>query len=671
MRPPRRLPCLLVLALVIPAAVRAAAPSAFADTSRVFQLGAIEVVAVRPQAAAALEEQVTTSELRRAGRVDYAQALAQTPGLVITNGGQRNEGGLYLRGFDLRQVPLYVDGIPVYVPYDGYVDLRRFTTPDVEEITVAKGFSSLLYGPNALGGAINVLTGRPTAPLEAIGTVGVLDGGAHEDLALGSRHAAWYARGAVSTVYQRWFRLPADFGGVKVQPAGDRLNAERRDWRGSLKLGLTPNATDEYALVVATQQGEKGNPPYTGSRPDQKVRYWRWPQWDKDDAYLITRTALGGGSLLKGRFYYDRFENTLRVYDDATYTTQKKKSSFTSIYDDPTYGGSLEWSLPTGGRNTVRAAAHGKYDLHREHNVGEPVSRVEDLTLSGSAEDTWKLTDRLTAVAGAGYANRRSLAADKYVDGALADQPTGTDAAWNGEFALLCDVGRGTVRGSVARRTRFATMKDRYSYKLGSAIPNPGLDPEAALHYELAWAGSALPRVQTRLAVFYSRIADLIESVDAVTFSVADGDTTWLSQTRNVGDARSMGVEVGFDARPARRLAVGASYSYVDRRNLDHPEIKQTGTPWNVVTAYADAAPLSWFRLRGSVLGYGARYAASYGLTLAPFLTGELRGTLDVAPGVAVEGGVANLLDARYELDEGFPEPGRSWFADVRFALSR
>jgi iron complex outermembrane recepter protein len=671
MRPCRRLPCLPALALLLPVAALAATSPAPPDSSRVFQLGAIEVVAVRPQGAAALEEQVAVAELRRAGRVDYAQALARTPGLAISNGGGRNEGGLYLRGFDLRQVPLYVDGIPVYVPYDGYVDLRRFTTPDVEEITVAKGFSSVLYGPNALGGAINVLTGRPAAPFEVIGSVGVLDGGAHEDLTVGSRRAGWYAQGAVSSLYQRRFRLPAGFGGVKVQPAGDRLNAERQDWRGSLKLGLTPNATDEYALVLATQQGEKGNPPYTGSRPDQKVRYWRWPQWDKDDAYLITRTALGGGSLLKGRFYYDHFQNTLCAYDDATYTTQQKKSSFTSTYDDPTYGGSLEWSLPALAGHALRAAAHGKYDLHREHNTGEPQSKVEDLTLSGSAEDTWKLTDRLTAVAGAGYANRRSLSADKYVDGALADQPTGTDAAWNGELALLCDAGRGTLRGSVARRTRFATMKDRYSYKAGSAIPNPGLDPETALHYELAWAGAARPGVRARLAVFYSRIADLIEPVDAVAFSVADGDTTWLSQTRNVGAARSMGVEVGFDARPARRLGVGAAYSYVDRRNLDHPEIKQPGTPWNAVTAYADATPLSWFRLRGSVFGYGARYAASYGLTLAPFLAGELRGTIDVAPGVAVEGGVANLLDARYELDEGFPEPGRSWFADVRFALPR
>jgi len=60
-----------------------------------------------------------------------------------------------IRGFDSREVPLFIDGIPVYVPYDGYVDLGRFTTADLAAIQVAKGFSSVAYGANTLGGAIS------------------------------------------------------------------------------------------------------------------------------------------------------------------------------------------------------------------------------------------------------------------------------------------------------------------------------------------------------------------------------------------------------------------------------------------------------------------------------------------------------------------------------------
>lgn len=44
------------------------------------------------------------------------------------------------------QVPVFIDGVPVYVPYDGYVDMGRFTTVDLAQVSVSKGFASILYG---------------------------------------------------------------------------------------------------------------------------------------------------------------------------------------------------------------------------------------------------------------------------------------------------------------------------------------------------------------------------------------------------------------------------------------------------------------------------------------------------------------------------------------------
>ena len=52
-----------------------------------------------------------------------------------------------VRGFTTRgQVPLYMDGIPISVPYDGYVDFNRYLTSDIAEIQVARGYSSPLLG---------------------------------------------------------------------------------------------------------------------------------------------------------------------------------------------------------------------------------------------------------------------------------------------------------------------------------------------------------------------------------------------------------------------------------------------------------------------------------------------------------------------------------------------
>ena len=85
---------------------------------------------------------------------------------MIVGENSRNEDMVYLRGFDVRQVPLFIDGIPAYVPYDGYVDFGRFTTFDLAQIRVAASGASLMYGPNTLGGAINLVSRKPVRAFE-------------------------------------------------------------------------------------------------------------------------------------------------------------------------------------------------------------------------------------------------------------------------------------------------------------------------------------------------------------------------------------------------------------------------------------------------------------------------------------------------------------------------
>lgn len=72
--------------------------------------------------------------------MEVSKALNLLPGVTLTASGPRNESMVSVRGFDLRQVPVYMDGIPVYVPYDGYVDLARFTTFDLAAVDVSKDF---------------------------------------------------------------------------------------------------------------------------------------------------------------------------------------------------------------------------------------------------------------------------------------------------------------------------------------------------------------------------------------------------------------------------------------------------------------------------------------------------------------------------------------------------
>src|SRR5262249_59436243 len=97
------------------------------------------------------------------------QAVKLIPGVSSTldTNGRRNEHDIVVRGFGRQQVPLYVDGIQVYLPADNRLDFNRFLTQDVAEIEVQKGYVSVLDGPGGMGGAINLVTRKPTKALES------------------------------------------------------------------------------------------------------------------------------------------------------------------------------------------------------------------------------------------------------------------------------------------------------------------------------------------------------------------------------------------------------------------------------------------------------------------------------------------------------------------------
>ena len=222
-------------------------PQAAAEPA--FTLGEITVRGRRDTAAD--ESVVRAAGIRRSNSRDIAQALATQPSVSIDFSGGRNETGIRVRGFDARQVPLFLDGIPQYVPYDGYVDFARFPTPGLAEIRTAKAGASLMYGFNTMGGAINLVTRKPQKAFEGSAQVGLDDSsGRNVSLNLGSATERFYVQGGFAYLHQNRFRLPKDFSDLKARPTDTgryRENAGHTDRHYSLKLGLTPNETDEYA----------------------------------------------------------------------------------------------------------------------------------------------------------------------------------------------------------------------------------------------------------------------------------------------------------------------------------------------------------------------------------------------------------------------------------------
>ncbi|MGJ0428830.1 TonB-dependent receptor plug domain-containing protein [Methylobacter sp.] len=639
----------------------------------IFDLGVIEVNAKVEQPSD--KETLTYEDIARNNRNDVASALDLLPGVSVQNLGARNERLIYLRGFNSRQVPLFMDGIPVYVPYDGNVDLNRFTTFDISQIDVSKGNASVLYGPNTLGGSVNLVSRRPSRKLEANLTTGMgmdsrFDANYYQTaLNFGSNQGLWYIQGGASYLDRQFWRLSDDFKPTASEDGGIRENSGNTDYKGNIKLGLTPNDTDEYALTYSHQSGRKDTPPYAGTDKTVSPRFWRWPYWDKESVYFLSRTQFGDAHTVKLRAYHDTFENSLQSYDDARYNSMRRPYAFDSRYDDYTFGGGIEYGNTWFDQHELKLAFSYKQDVHREvGNKGQPQQRFADELFSYAIEDSYTPIEDLRFVVGASYDQQKQIQAQNLIDNQLVSFPlSGTKDAYNVQGSAFYQIADDLqLHASLARKTRFPTIKDRFSYRLGTALPNPALQPEDALNYELGLDGKALGWLDYGGNLFFSQIDDTIESVTLPNDSCSRPP---CSQLQNIGQQENLGVELFATAQINDQWRAHANYTWLDRNNISNPGIYPTDTPRHKIFTYLEYHPMQYLRLLASAEYNGKRYSNTTGTRIAEdFVVGNLKATFIATKQLSAEFGVNNVADQNYAYEEGFPEPGRNYFANLNLS---
>lgn len=639
------------------------------DSSKVFYLGGIEIFADKSDQLSPFHQtilQISNSNDRQ--NIDVSHSLRMLAGLNISKVGARNESMVYIRGYDLRQVPVFIDGIPEYIPYDGYVDMSRFISLDISRISVSKGFSSVLFGPNAMGGAINLISRKPSLRLDYDISGGVvINSGYNYSVNVGSNQSLYYFMGSVSKIDQKSFRLSKSFTATTTEDGGERDNSYREDTKYNFKLGFTPNETDEYSFSYMNQQGEKGNPVYTGISPNIPVRYWRWPKWDKISKYFISQTMLGNKEtndniIIKLRLFNDKFKNTLRAFDDASYSTQNNKSSFNSYFDDDSWGIMLESKTKYFSRHNTTLAFNYKHDIHRENNLGEPIRLVRDATVSVGIEDVYKMLENFSLVGGLSYNVRKSLQAQDYNSktGAISDFPKDNTNAWNIQLGGIYDISSmQQILFSVARKTRFATMKDRYSYKLGIAIPNPYLIPENAINYDISFYGKLNEKDFYKVSAFFNDIKDVITLVNNVQGS--------LSQMQNMGKARYYGVEVELNAHPTSAINIETNYTFLKRKNISDPTLKFINTPEHKLILNMQINTFSILEIAGEMESNSEQYSTSDGIYKAgAFTLFNLKSVIKVSRNIQIYMGIDNIFDRNYSIVEGYPEAGRTVYMYLR-----
>lgn len=611
-------------------------------------------------------EKIATTEIIDEERIDLttstnvSDALDTLPG-VFLNVGTKNERTYTVRGFDQRYVPIFYDGIPIYVPNDGYVDGGKLPTANISQITLTKGNSSVLYGPNTMGGAINIISKKPEKKIEASFDLGGRQSNAFDsNLYVGSRQDKFYVALNAGFLDSDGYRVSSDMKVGPNQGHGTRNNSDVTQKNGSVKVGFTPAEGHEYAIGISHIDSEWGLPPdaYATSRPE--LKWWRYTDWEKDTCYFIGDSKITDKLSTKVRIYRDTYYNVLDSFDDDTYSKQTKKYAFHSTYDDYSNGASLTVRSAYIPKNITSFSFYYKDDVHREQDDRVASwERYETENFSLGLEDDYAILENLSFVVGASY----DMQKPKYANGAsVRDEDNAFNPQGGLHYTCLKDLG---LHLSVGKKTRFPTLMELYSGLLGKNMPNPDLSSEEAINYELG-AEKPLPgRNFAGINLFYSDVRDLI-----VNKEVKAG----INQYQNIGKAAFSGVEVTFKSMFIPRNTFELSYTYLNsedkspNRTSDHLEER----PENKIYLSDLYQLTDWLALFGKLEYYSKQWYEDPDTgwqELDGFVTFDLKMIGTFSDTLTLEAGVHNLFDEDYSLSNGYPREGRTIFGVLRATL--
>lgn len=695
------------------------------SNNNIFRLGEIAVSVVDDTTQVGSRTTVTAEEISAyTDSNTLEKALNLLPSVTETQVGRRNEKSVSIRGFEMRQIAVMVDGVQSAMPYDYYPDLQTYTTGSLSEIQVSKGLSSVLAGPNTMGGIINMVTKRPEKEIEGNLTVTAKFGnsGAYNGILtsgnVGTNQGNWYLQaGATYNDINRWSvsdnYSPVQNTGNKVgsnmgtsyiplvnENGGFRDGSSSQAEAANIKLGFTPNETDEYVIAYNYSNMEYDIPVYAGSTIADssnksalqltKPFHRSYPYYKKQTIYSLTNTAVGDTGYVKTRLFYDTFKNRMDgiEYQTADQTIVTTESGFPSLFNDYDFGGSVETGADLFKDNTTKIAFHYRKDVHRSKELGDDDwSRVADDTYSVALENTWHANEKTDVIVGASYDWLRVSTVknvEDHNDDLITDYRV-NDNVLNPMAAVRYHYSdEGTVYAGVAQKSRFATQKSRFGTRTGNGtgIPNPDLKAEKAINYEIG-VSDTIGNVTFDAAAFYTDVRDT--NLEVV---VDDGGDEYY-QTQNFGKSRVYGLELASVIRMTDSFDLGLAYTYMEkelRSSIAKAEdLKPTNVPRHKLTVYGDWRVAEGLNIIPKVEAYSSRYSTlggnnmvngavrtsgkpgtgidmRDGTKIGGFATAGLKVKYQPFDALEISAGVDNIFDKNYQLAEGYPEEGRNYF---------
>ncbi len=550
----------------------------------------------------------------------------QVPGLFVTSRGVMGygvstgaAGGMSLRGVGgspTSGLLVLIDGHPQYMGLMGHPIADAYQSMIAEKVEVVRGPASMMYGSNAMGGVINIVTrkreteGVETTADVSAGSYGTVVAEASNSLKLGR----WSS--TVTASYNR--------------SDGHRADMGFEQYGGYAKVGYEISGHwDVYADVNVTH--------FNASNPGTVDA----PLYDNDSH--ITR----GMTSIVLRNEYGRTSGALSVFfnwgrhriDDGYHAGEEPQSALFNSRDMMA-GVSLYQSMSLFRGNKITLGFDYQHFGGRSWNevkaTGEDVPGVDRAMdeLAGYVEMRQSFGNWLSLNAG--------VRADYHTQ-------TGTELVPQGGLAFHLPA-NAELKAVVSKGFRNPTIREMY------ILPprNPVLRPERLMNYELS-VSQRLPGQRLRYGVnlYYINGNNVINSM------IVDGRPLFV----NTGRIENWGAEAKVAYEIDIHWRVNANYSWL---HMEHPVVS---APEHKLYAGADFNMGRWSASTGLQYVHGLYTAVGENEHKENFLLWNVRGSFRVFRWMSIYVTGENLLAWRYEVMAGYPMPGATAMGGVRFTI--
>ncbi|BBB89397.1 MAG TPA: TonB-dependent receptor [Methylomusa anaerophila] len=651
---------------------------AAADGEPTFDLDQVVVTATKTEKKVkdvpAAVEVITKEDMDKKNIKRVADALTTVPGVYVrqTKGLMGSTDSITMRGFgSQKQILILMDGQPINDGYNGGVNLANIPTENIDRIEVIKGPASALYGSNAMGGVINIIT-KEKARQETIVRLGI---GGQETITRsiftsGSAGKLDYfitAQGTSADGYEAYEDYKTAIPGSDRARNPGKNGMDRKLYDG--KLVYHPDENSKISL----SGGDNRFKYFSENVADRGVR-------NENIWALNYERKLSGDSSLKVSYGEKEIESwyvstsyssTTNNVSSYSYTRNPSKTSQAEVQynfragakDLLTIGYTYRSEQSDSLAKTLTVASQGwnlaAATANSDNNIG---GKTE--TKSFFIQDEHKLGDNTTLYLGGRYDDWRFY--DGYTYGydstrksyVTNNTPEGKADSFNPKLGLVHKVNdKLTLRSSIGRAFRapniYELAKDWESSSGVIYKSNPGLQPEKDINYELGCDYQIDKTLLARLNIYHTEVTD---AIDKRTSTNSAGRT--VSQFINSGEARVNGLEFSLNKRWSDSWNSFLNYTYTDAKvteSIAAPENvgkQMAAVPKNMFNIGFNYAKGPW---QGSLTGNyvsetndpSKQGQTGYG-TYEAYFTVDTKVSYKLSENTAVSLSIDNLFDRKH-----------------------